>query len=141
MNRSQRVEHFHDWLEITGFDIRCQRDLTAWHVTHHARVARLDIAAHSALVRMGVAVANVALKGTIRLYDQLGTFEAEVERILRETPSGFLAEGAAAKKSAGSIESGGRPYDRMQSSTDSVRMIDRTDTSTVNLSIATGRLR
>lgn len=80
MNRSQPVAQFHNWLEITGFDIRCQRDLTAWHVSNHARVARLDIAAHSTFVRMGVAVANVALKGKIRLYDQAGPFEEHAER-------------------------------------------------------------
>ncbi len=81
--RAQRVEQFHDWLGISGFDIKCQRDLTAWHATNHARVARLDIAAHSAFVRMGVTVANVALKGMIRLYDQVAPFEAQAEQAVR----------------------------------------------------------
>ncbi len=82
MNRTQPIVQFHDWLQISGFDIRCQRDLTAWHVTNYARIARLDIAAHSAFVRMGVAVANVALKGSIRLYDEPGSFERQAELAL-----------------------------------------------------------
>lgn len=83
---SRPVMQFHDWLDIQGFDIRCQRDLTAWHVTNRQRVKRLDIAAHSALVRMGVAVANVALKGVIRLYDNVVSFESQVEQALTSPP-------------------------------------------------------
>jgi hypothetical protein len=79
---SESIVQFHDWFAITGFDIRCQRDLTAWHVTHRSRVARLDIAAHSAIVRMGVAVANVALKGAIRLYDDVRAFERQAEQAI-----------------------------------------------------------
>jgi hypothetical protein len=80
MPPSKPIVQFHDWLEMTGFDVRCQRDLTAWHVTHRQQVARLDIAVQSALVRMGVAVANVPLKGAIRIYDNVRSFESEVER-------------------------------------------------------------
>jgi len=79
---SKKITQFHDWLAITGFDVRCQRDLTAWHVKNRDRIARLDIAAHSVLVRMGVSVANVALKGAIHLYDDVEPFELQAERAL-----------------------------------------------------------
>lgn len=80
---SASVFQYHDWMGMDGFDIRCQRDLTSWHITHRARVATLQIAAQSGLVRMGVSVANIPLKGMIRLHDDAQSLEEAAERMLK----------------------------------------------------------
>jgi hypothetical protein len=78
-----QIFQYHDWLAMDGFDIRCQRDLTSWHITHRGRVGTLQIAAQSGLVRMGVSVANIALKGLIRLHDSSQTLEDAAERMIK----------------------------------------------------------
>ncbi|MCA9577974.1 MAG: hypothetical protein R3B40_02085 [Polyangiales bacterium] len=73
-----RALQFHDWFGVTGYDIRSQRDLTAWHARHRLDVEGLDIGVRSAMVRMGVTVANVPLRGLIRLHDDEARFSAAV---------------------------------------------------------------
>ena len=73
---------FHDWSEMVGFDTRCQRDLTAWHVRHRDRLACLHILTKSAIVRMGVSVANVPLRGFIHLCESRLSMLEELERVL-----------------------------------------------------------
>jgi len=53
----------HDWFGVTGYDIRAQRDLTAWHARYRTDVEGLEIGVRSAMLRMGVTVANVPLRG------------------------------------------------------------------------------
>lgn len=69
-----RIAQFHDWNGIDGFDIRCQADLTAWHVMHRSKVERLEILCQSNLVRMGVRVANLPLRGLIHVHDDPSRF-------------------------------------------------------------------
>jgi hypothetical protein len=96
------IEQFHDWNGIQGFDIRCQADLTAWHVMHRSKVERLEILCQSNLVRMGVRVANLALRGLIHVHDDPVVF-AEMECKL------LSARQAAAFRSVRNLAGRGRP--------------------------------
>ncbi len=85
----QLALQFHDWFGVTGYDIRAQRDLTAWHAKHRAKVERLDIGVRSPMLRMGVTVANVPLRGLIRLHDEEQAFDraAHDAVLARRSPS------------------------------------------------------
>lgn len=67
---------FHDWFGVTGYDIRAQRDLTTWHARHRADVEGLEIGVRSPMLRMGVTVANLPLRGLIRLHEDESAFSA-----------------------------------------------------------------
>ena len=73
---------FHDWSEMVGFDTRCQRDLTAWHVRNRERLTCLHILTKSPIVRMGVSVANVPLRGFIHLCESRQSMLNELESTL-----------------------------------------------------------
>jgi hypothetical protein len=76
------VLQLHDWYEVDQYDVRCQADLTTWHTRHLKAVRRLDICVRSPLVRMGVSVANVPLRGRIRLHTEPSSLYAELEGLL-----------------------------------------------------------
>jgi hypothetical protein len=83
LGRGLRLSQFHDWFEVERFDIRCQADLTSFHARHRAKLERLDILCTSNLVRMGVAVANVPLRGLIALHSSRLVFENEANHTVQ----------------------------------------------------------
>ncbi|MCA9532567.1 MAG: hypothetical protein KC593_02775 [Myxococcales bacterium] len=92
----QRALQFHDWFAVTGYDIRAQRDLTAWHAKHRVDVEGLEIGVRSAMLRMGVTVANVPLRGLIKLHEDELAFSSAAR-------NGILSRRVRAPHASGSL--------------------------------------
>lgn len=77
-----RVLAFHDWFSMTGYDSASRNELTTWSLRHAAQ-AQLNIGVRSTLVKMGVAVASLAL-GTqvLRPFDDEQRLELAFQRAL-----------------------------------------------------------
>jgi hypothetical protein len=83
------VHAFHDWSDVTSYDARVRLRFTEWLVTHRARFRSVHIlfdgrGERAQLVRMGLAVANLALAGFLRVHGAPGSFE----RALRDAAGG-----------------------------------------------------
>lgn len=78
---------FHDWQKITTYDGDARKLLTTWGVSIRGKVERVHILTGSKLVRMGVAVASIALGGMMVAYENRTVFEV----LLR---AGIVAKGA-----------------------------------------------
>jgi len=64
--RGPRIAGVFDWLGMETYDSDVRKRLTDWGVRHRKMLYEIHIAHSSALVRMGVSVANVALGGMIQ---------------------------------------------------------------------------
>jgi hypothetical protein len=69
------VEQFHDWGDMTSYDMSSQTDLTMWTVKIRRNVRALTILVHSPLVIAGVRMANSMLKGMIHVCQDRQEFE------------------------------------------------------------------
>lgn len=81
-NAPGKVNVFHDWLGMTGYESRCRQRLTRWSLEHLDAYGEVHLALRSKLVAMGVQVANIALGGKIRVHGSRATLEAELKRAL-----------------------------------------------------------
>lgn len=84
--RGQKIRVFHDWYDMAGYDSRCRQRLTAWSLKHLDVYAEVHLCLRSKIVAMGVQVANIALKGLIRVHSDRTRLEVELRRTLRATP-------------------------------------------------------
>lgn len=79
-----RVEAFHDWERISGYDAEVRPVYTRWSQGHPERIGALHILVRSRIVAMGITVANVALGGVMTAHNDRAEFEkVRAEAILR----------------------------------------------------------
>ena len=78
------IEQFHDWSDMTGFEVACQTDLTMWTLKERRRIKRLTILVHQPVVAMGVRVANAALKGLIHVCEDQAEFTSVLNQRVRQ---------------------------------------------------------
>jgi hypothetical protein len=70
----------HDWSALTGYDTAARHLCTAWMRTHRASFDDVTILVSSALVAMGVNVANIALGGFLYATTDRAAFDAAIAR-------------------------------------------------------------
>lgn len=80
-----KLNVFHDWMGMTGYESRCRQRLTSWSLAHLDDFDEVHLAQRSKLVAMGVQVANIVLKGKIRTHSSLARLESELRRVLEAT--------------------------------------------------------
>lgn len=73
---------FHDWLDMTGYDSICRKELTSWSVSHLDAYTDVHVALRSKLVGMGVQVANIALRGIMHVHHSRASLEAALGRAI-----------------------------------------------------------
>ena len=66
---------FHDWQKLLTYDGDARKQLTQWGMAVRGQVERVHLLTGSKLVRMGVAVASIALGGMMVAYDDRAVFE------------------------------------------------------------------
>jgi hypothetical protein len=82
----ERIAHeghavaLHDWSGLTGYDTAARHLCTAWMRTHRASFADVTILVSSALVAMGVNVANIPLGGFLYATTDRAAFDAAIAR-------------------------------------------------------------
>ena len=84
MAKHGALESFHDWGDMTGFDLACQTDLTVWSLKERRKMKRLTILVKMPVVMMGVRVANAALKGLIQVCENQSDFNAALSQRVRD---------------------------------------------------------
>lgn len=72
----QKVRFFIDAEELQGYDSDARNLLTKWCVTHLGDLAEVHILSGVRIVSMGVAVANIALSGTLEAHETWDAFRA-----------------------------------------------------------------
>lgn len=82
------LEVFHDWEAGESYDSAARLDLTKWGIDVRKRVTKIHVLVKSKIVKMGVAVASIALVGMIESHDERRSFEASLERARRRVKSG-----------------------------------------------------
>ena len=75
---------FHDWVEMTGYESRCRTRLTEWSLARLDRFGAVHLAVRSKIVRMGIQVANIPLRGLIRPYPARQPLELALREAFRE---------------------------------------------------------
>jgi hypothetical protein len=67
---------FHDWVEMTDYEVAGRIRLTQWTLRHRHHVSAVHFLLGSQLVAFGVGVANVALGGFMKVHTDRTAFEA-----------------------------------------------------------------
>lgn len=80
-NGARTASTFHDWTKLAGYHSEARMALTAWLLKRRKFFSAVHLASRSRLVRMGVAVANVTLDGTIEHHDDIRSLQAAFDRI------------------------------------------------------------
>lgn len=83
------IDAFNNWQDMTGYDSEARLALSEW-VIETRRFSSVNILVRSKLVAMGVAVANLAVGGTIASYTSRSSWQAALNDIVNRT----RAEGA-----------------------------------------------
>ncbi len=89
-----KVNVFHDWIEMTGYESRSRQRLTAWSLANLDAYSEVHLALRSKLVAMGVQVANIALGGKIRVCTTRVRLEVELRQALKASEGSFPAAAA-----------------------------------------------
>ena len=71
-----RIAIFDDLEQAAGYESKVRTRLTSWTSQHRPQIANFHILTGSRLIAMGVAVANVALGGSIKVHLKRPDFEA-----------------------------------------------------------------
>lgn len=79
---SAATDYFYDVWDMETYDSRVRVDLTAYHLKHRRLLRSLHTCARSRVVKMGVSVANIALR-VIEQHDDRAAFDAALERRCR----------------------------------------------------------
>lgn len=66
---------FHDWQNIRTYEGDARKELTQWGIAIRGKVERVHLLTGSKLVRMGIAVASIALGGMVVAYEDRTVFE------------------------------------------------------------------
>jgi len=79
-----KIEVFHDWERVTGYEAEVRPEYTRWSKSHVDRLASVHVLIRSRILAMGITVANVALNGVITAHYERAEFEKlRAEAILR----------------------------------------------------------
>lgn len=79
-----KMEVFHDWERVTGYEAEVRPEYTRWSKGHLHCLAGLHILIRSRLLAMGITVANAALNGAMTAHYERAEFEKlRAEAILR----------------------------------------------------------
>lgn len=78
------LEVFHDWEAGESYDSAARLDLTKWGVEVRKRVTKVHVLVKPKIVKMGVAVASIALGGMIESHEDRRSFEASLARAQRD---------------------------------------------------------
>jgi hypothetical protein len=74
--RTKTTHHaFHDWSDMTGYDVDARVALTQWTLQNRGAFASVHFLIASNLVRLGVQVANIALGGFMTAHAERVPFE------------------------------------------------------------------
>lgn len=82
---------FHDWIDMTGYDSTCRKELTTWAVQRIGLYQEIHVCLRSKLAAMGLEVASLAMSvrttnpSLIRTHALRTRMEGELVRVLRET--------------------------------------------------------
>jgi hypothetical protein len=66
---------FHDWSGMTGYDSQSRIAITNWGLARLKQMRSVHVLHGSKLVAMGVAVANVALGGIVKVHQNRASFD------------------------------------------------------------------
>jgi len=75
-----RIAIFDDLEHASGYDSNVRTRLTSWTSKHRPQITTFHILTGSRIVAMGVAVANVALGGSIKAHLKRADFEAALRQ-------------------------------------------------------------
>jgi hypothetical protein len=84
---------FDDWEELASYDPLTRVHVTAWTAANADKLSGIHVLLKSKLVAMGVTVANVTLRGSVKAY----TSRAEFEAALADTVARVQAHRAGAR--------------------------------------------
>lgn len=70
-----KVEIFHDWYEMTGYDTDARKALTDWNLTHQTDVVEVHMLVKSKVVAMGISVASLVAGRDFAVYSDRRKFE------------------------------------------------------------------
>ena len=72
----------HDWAEMTGYGSGVRPAVSSWSLRVVSRWSAIHVYMESRVVRMGVAVVNIALGGKVRVHKDRPAFEHAVEEVV-----------------------------------------------------------
>lgn len=81
LRTSERLTSVTDFWDVSGYDSRLRIELTEWLLERRSRLEPLHLLARSPIVRMGAAVANLALGGLIKTYALRANYDAAVNQL------------------------------------------------------------
>jgi hypothetical protein len=70
-----KVEVFHDWYDVTGYDTEARKALTEWNLAHQSSVVQVHMLVKSKVVAMGVSVASVVAGRDFAVYSDRARFD------------------------------------------------------------------
>jgi len=79
------LEEFHDWMDMTGYDSASRQELTAHSFEHRNQIKAIHILTDSKIIKMGIAVASIALGDMLKTYARRDGFEGLLD-IARAAP-------------------------------------------------------
>ena len=112
----EKIEAFHDWEGITGYDAEVRSEYTRWSKSHVERLGGVHVMVRSRLVAMAVTLVSAAVGGKIYAYNDRSAFEKlRAEAIVRRRrqseppppPSGPLSSQRISRGGPGGGDSGG----------------------------------
>ncbi len=86
-----KLNVFHDWIGMTGYESRCRQRMTQWSVANLGAYDEVHMVLRSRLVAMGVQVANLALGGKMRVHASRVRLEVELRRALKVSEGSYPA--------------------------------------------------
>jgi hypothetical protein len=81
LRKSERLTLLCDFWEMPGYESSLRLALTDWSVEHRARLEPIHVLTRSRLVSMGVAVANLALGGLIKVYTLRTNYDLALQKL------------------------------------------------------------
>jgi hypothetical protein len=80
----RKIRAFHDWEECSIYEPEARQMLTDWAIGIRSQIAQAHVLVHSAMMRMGIAVASLLLKDMIVAHKERGPFESALAAALKE---------------------------------------------------------
>ena len=81
LRTSERLTLLIDFWDMPSYDSQLRVSMTEWALEHRSRLEPTHMLARSPIVRMGVAVANLALGGLIKAYALRANYDAAVKQL------------------------------------------------------------
>jgi len=77
----------HDWTAVMGYTNEARLIVMDWSLRTAARLQEVHIALHSPMVRMAVAVANIALRGRVTIHESTDSLDLVLRRLSERPPA------------------------------------------------------